>query len=176
MRYLICLVFFVLLQTQCGSNSREQLPYAPAVSPDRQRLEVINKYLSEKEQDVLQSYAKRQQLDMRQSSTGYFYQLVEEGRGRQISTGDVVQLYGSIFLISGTLCYTYGEQHPLEVAMGSFYGITALNTALLGVREGSRVRFLIPAHLAFGLLGDGDKVPPRSSLVCDFFVAKVRGK
>ncbi|MDR0687366.1 MAG: FKBP-type peptidyl-prolyl cis-trans isomerase [Prevotellaceae bacterium] len=163
------------MQAQC-SRPREQPPYAPTGQPGRQRLQEVNRYLSEKEQDVLQSYVRRQQLDMKQSGTGYFYQVVEEGRGKPASKGSVALLCGSIFLIDGTPCYTYSEQHPLEVAMGSFYGITALNTALLGVREGSRVRFVIPAHLAFGLMGDGDRVPPRSPLVCDFFVAKVRGK
>ncbi|MDR1343414.1 MAG: FKBP-type peptidyl-prolyl cis-trans isomerase [Prevotellaceae bacterium] len=172
---LVYLAFFVLLQVQCG-DPHEQQPYAPAVSPGRQRLQEVNRYLNEKEQDILQSYVRRQQLDMRQSGTGYFYQVAETGRGSQISTGDVALLHGSIFLIDGTPCYTYGEQRPLEVAVGSFSGITALNTALLGVRQGSHVRFVIPAYLAFGLLGDGGRVPPRSSLVCDFFVAKVNGK
>ncbi|MDR1021973.1 MAG: FKBP-type peptidyl-prolyl cis-trans isomerase, partial [Prevotellaceae bacterium] len=172
---LVYLAFFVLLQVQCG-EPREQRPYAPAVSPNRQRLQEVNKYLNEKEQEILQSYVKRQQLDMRQSGMGYFYQVVEESKGSQISAGDVALLHGRIFLIDGTPCYTYSEQRPLEVAVGSFSGITALNTALPGIRQGSHVRLVIPTYLAFGLLGDGDKVPPRSPLVCDFFVAKVNKK
>ncbi|MDR1415838.1 MAG: FKBP-type peptidyl-prolyl cis-trans isomerase [Prevotellaceae bacterium] len=157
------------MQVQCG-RPREQRPYAPVASPDRQRLQGVNKYLNEKEQDILQSYVKRQQLNMSKSGMGYFYQVVAEGSGSQIAMNDVAQLYGSIFLIDGTPCYAYSEQRPLVVTMGTFSGITALNTALLGVRQGSHVRFVIPSHLAFGLLGDGDRVPPRSPLVCDFWI------
>ncbi|MDR2813807.1 MAG: FKBP-type peptidyl-prolyl cis-trans isomerase [Prevotellaceae bacterium] len=170
----IYLTFFVLLQLQCSRP--EQQPYAPVVSQGRQRLQKVNKLLSEKEQDILQSYVNRQQLDMKQSKLGYFYQLVEEGRGAKISIDDAVQLYGSIFLIDGTPCYTYSEQRPLEVRVGSFADITALNTALTGVRQGSHLRLVVPAYLAFGLLGDGDKVPPRSPLVCDFWVGVVAKK
>ena len=170
----IYLPFFVLLHGQCGRS--ERAPYVPAVSQDRQRLQAVNKYLSEKEQDVLQSYVRRQQLDMKQSELGYFYQLVKEGRGDKISVDDVVRLHGAIFLIDGTPCYTYSEQHPLEVKVGSFSGITGLNTALPGVRQGSHLRLVIPTHLAFGLMGDGDKIPPRSPLVCDFWVGAVAKK
>jgi FKBP-type peptidyl-prolyl cis-trans isomerase len=171
---LIYLAFFVLLQGRCGRS--EQAPYAPAVSHDRQRLQEVNKYLSEKEQDILQAYVNRQQLDMKQSNRGYFYQLVEEGRGEKISVDDVAQLYGAIFLIDGTRCYTYGKEHPLEVKVGSFSGITVLNAALTGVRQGSHLRLVVPSFLAFGLLGDGDKIPPRSPLVCDFWVGEVAKK
>jgi len=48
-----------------------------------------------------------------------------------------------------------------------------LNVALPGLKEGSKVRFIFPTHMAYGLLGDGDKVPPRSPLVCEFVMAKV---
>jgi FKBP-type peptidyl-prolyl cis-trans isomerase len=159
------------LQGQCSRS--EQAPYAPVVSQDRRRLQEVNKYLNEKEQDILQAYVNRQQLDMKQSERGYFYQLVEEGKGQKISIDDVAQLYGAIFLIDGAPCYTYSKQHPLEVKVGSFSGITVLNTALIGVRQGSHLRLVVPAYLAFGLLGDGDKIPPRSPLVCDFWVGAV---
>jgi FKBP-type peptidyl-prolyl cis-trans isomerase len=156
------------LLAQCGRQ--EQAPYAPPASPDRRRLQEVNRYLNEKEQDILQAYVSRQQLDMRQSALGYFYQLVEEGRGAKIALDDVAQLSGSVFLLDGTPCYTYSRQHPLEVKVGSFSGMTVLNTALMGVRQGSHLRLVAPAYLGFGLLGDGDKIPPRSSLVCDFWV------
>jgi FKBP-type peptidyl-prolyl cis-trans isomerase len=167
----IYLVFFVLLHGQCGRS--EQAPYAPVISQENRRLQEVNRYLSEKEQDIMQSYVNRQRLDMKQSGLGYFYQMVEEGRGEKISIDDVARLHGSIFLIDGTPCYSYSERNPLEVKVGSFSGITVLNTALIGVRQGSHLRLVVPAYLAFGLLGDGDKVPPRSSLVCDLWVGMV---
>ncbi|MDR0414665.1 MAG: FKBP-type peptidyl-prolyl cis-trans isomerase [Prevotellaceae bacterium] len=163
------------MQAQCGSP-REQRPYAPAASQDKLRLQEVNRYLSEKEQDILKSYIGRQQLDMEESSTGYFCQVVVAGSGDTIAAGDVVQLRGRIFLIDGAPCYTYSGQRLLEVATGSYSGITALNVALVGLRQGDHVRLVIPSHLAFGLLGDGDRIPPRSPLVCDFFVEKVTKK
>jgi FKBP-type peptidyl-prolyl cis-trans isomerase len=167
---------FLLLLTACGAP-REQAPLrVEPQSKDKQILQDVNKYLSEKEQDILAAYVARQQLDMQQSPSGYYYQIVEQGGGVAVADGDAVRLFGRIFLLNGAPCYSYTEQHPLDVMVGTHAEIKILNTALLGMKEGSRVRFVFPAHMAFSLLGDGNKIPPRSSLVCDFVVAKVAKK
>jgi len=163
---------FCLLLTACGAP-REQAPQAVAPSRDRQLLQDVNRYLSEKEQDVLAAYVARQQLDMKQTPDGYYYQLVEQGRGAAVDNGCLVRLHGRVLLIDGTLCYVYSEQRPFDVVVGAHADIKILNTALLGMHEGSRVRFVLPAHMAYGLPGDGNRIPPRSPLVCDFVIAKV---
>ncbi len=166
----LCVALLAL--AQCGSP-KEQAPQGVVVPNDKQLLQDVNRYLSEKEQDILSGYVARQHLDMHQSSSGYYYQLVEQGRGAVIANGDVVRLHGRIFLIDGTPCYAYDAQHPLELRLGVYPDIKILNTALLGVKEGSKLRFVFPSHMAYGLMGDGNKIPPRSPLVCELVVVKV---
>ncbi len=165
-------IVILFLQTACGSP-KEQAPQGMTTSSDRQILLDVNKYLSEKEQDILASYVARQQLTMRLAPSGYYYQVVEQGRGAAIADGSAVRLYGRIFLIDGTPCYSYTEQQPFDLVVGAHSDIRVLNTALTGMREGSKVRFVFPSHMVYGLLGDGDKIPPRSPLVCEFVIAKV---
>jgi len=164
---------FLLPLLIVACSPREQAPQGTVASKDRQLLQNVNKYLNEKEQDVLASYVERQQLDMKQTPSGYYYQVVEQGRGAVVAEGCAVRLYGRVMLIDGTLCYVYAEQNPFGLKVGAHADIKILNTALLGMKEGSKVRFVFPAHMAFGLLGDGDKIPPRSPLVCEFTIAKV---
>lgn len=172
--YRVHICFLLLVMAACGSP-KEQAPQGVATSRDRQILQDVNKYLSEKEQDILAAYVARQQLDMSQSPSGYYYQVVEQGRGGAVANGSEVRLHGRIFLIDGTACYSYTEQRPFELVVGAHSDIKVLNTALLGMKEGSKLRFVFPAHMAYGLLGDGNKIPPRSPLVCEFVVAKVVG-
>ena len=165
-------LFFLLLLTQCGSP-QEQVPQGAASSIEKDALQSMNKYLSEKEQDMLASYVARQQLDMRQAPSGYYYQVVAQGSGAAAAEGCAVRLYGRVMLIDGALCYAYTEQNPLELRVGAHTGIKILNVALLGMKAESKVRFVFPAHMAYGLLGDGNKIPPYSPLVCEFVIAKV---
>ncbi len=172
----VCVVilyfFALLLQMACGSP-RGQVPQGMATSKDKQILQDVNRYLSEKEQDVLVAYIARQRLDMTQAPSGYYYQVVHQGKGVTIGNEYAVRLYGRIMLLDGTVCYTYSQQCPLELVVGAHADIKILNTALLGMQEGSVVRFVFPSYMAYGLLGDGDKIPPSSPLVCEFTIAKV---
>jgi FKBP-type peptidyl-prolyl cis-trans isomerase len=143
------------------------------VSKDKQRLEDVNKYLSDKELDVLQAYVQRQQLKMERTASGYYMELLKAGKGNIVAAGDAVRLVGKVWLLDGMLCYVYDIQHPLELVVNGSAGITGLHMAAQGLKEGSKVRLLFPSYLAYGLMGDGDKIPPRSAIVCEFEVVKV---
>ncbi|HPD54555.1 MAG TPA: FKBP-type peptidyl-prolyl cis-trans isomerase [Bacteroidia bacterium] len=41
------------------------------------------------------------------------------------------------------------------------------------VKEGSRVRLVLPSHLAFGMLGDQDKIPGATPVYLDLELKKV---
>ena len=166
-------VALLLLFAACGSPQPQAPQGTAPVSRDRQMLQDVNRYLHEREQDVLASYVVRYQLDMTLAPSGYYYQVVEQGGGAAVAEGSAAHLHGWVRLIDGTLCYTYVAQSPLSVRVGAHTDYKALNTALIGLREGAKVRFVFPSHLAFGLLGDGDKIPPRSALVCEFVVVNV---
>ncbi|PLX11282.1 MAG: hypothetical protein C0594_03890 [Marinilabiliales bacterium] len=45
--------------------------------------------------------------------------------------------------------------------------ISGLEEGISMMREGEKARFIIPPYLAWGLLGDEDKVPMRSIVVYD---------
>jgi FKBP-type peptidyl-prolyl cis-trans isomerase len=41
------------------------------------------------------------------------------------------------------------------------------------MKEGEKAIFIIPSHLAFGLLGDENKIPKRATLVYDVELVQV---
>jgi FKBP-type peptidyl-prolyl cis-trans isomerase len=42
---------------------------------------------------------------------------------------------------------------------------SGLEEAILLMRKGDKARLVIPSHLAWGLLGDQKKIPPRTAIV-----------
>jgi len=53
---------------------------------------------------------------------------------------------------------------------------SGLHEVMKYLREGDRAVVIIPSHLAFGLLGDLDKVPPFSTVVYDIYLAEVESR
>jgi FKBP-type peptidyl-prolyl cis-trans isomerase len=44
---------------------------------------------------------------------------------------------------------------------------SGLEEGILLLREGDKAKFILPPHLAHGLLGDDNKIPARSIIVYD---------
>ncbi|MGL4956259.1 MAG: FKBP-type peptidyl-prolyl cis-trans isomerase [Bacteroidales bacterium] len=166
--YLISALLLLTCSYACSPN--EQLPQQKTVLVDKtqQALQDMNRYLSEREYDVLQAYINRQGFKMQQSQYGFYVEQVEQGSGRACKQRDFVTLQGRVWLIDGTLCYTYTEAEPLQIHVGAEVRYRILNLAMLGLKKGAKVRLLFPSMMVFGLLGDGDKIPPKSPLLCEF--------
>jgi FKBP-type peptidyl-prolyl cis-trans isomerase len=49
--------------------------------------------------------------------------------------------------------------------LGKTGEIAGLQQGLLNRRGGDKLRFIFPPHMAYGLLGDRDKIPPRALLI-----------
>jgi FKBP-type peptidyl-prolyl cis-trans isomerase len=49
-----------------------------------------------------------------------------------------------------------------------------LEDGILLMHEGGRAKFIIPSHLAFGLTGNGNKIPPKSTLIYDIKLLKIK--
>ena len=69
------------------------------------------------------------------------------------------------FLLDGTLCYSSTEQGPKDIVIGRADIEPGMNEGLKLLRRGAEAIFILPPFLAYGLVGDGKKIPPRSTIV-----------
>lgn len=167
----------LLLLSSCGSKAKPQdNRYVPARKPAKEAIADVNRYLSEKDRAVIEGYGRRNKLELTLSESGFYYHIFDEGEGMPISQNSVVAITGTLSLIDGTLCYTYGEKDPKEVAIARSPEITGLHIALPMLKENGRAIFIFPPSLAFGLPGDGDKIPPRSTIIMNISVLNVEQK
>ena len=104
---------------------------------------------------------------MEQSNTGLRYFIYKHGKGLPAEEGKIATLNYEIKLLTGEVCYTSKELGPKQFLIGKGGVETGLEEGILLLKEGDRAKFIIPSHLAFGLLGDSEKIPAKATLVYD---------
>ncbi|MDB5132408.1 MAG: fkpA 1 [Mucilaginibacter sp.] len=75
---------------------------------------------------------------------------------------------------SGGLQQPGRTYEPLQVIVGTTSIIQGWDEGLLLLNEGSKAKFIIPSSLGYGEHGNGDAIPPYSTLVFDIELVKVK--
>ncbi len=131
----------------------------------RKQLENVQKPVITMENDIINSYVKQHQLKLNTSGTGLRYAILKENKnGNSIQTMDVVQLKFKIYLLDGTLCYSSDKDGKKSVKVDYDNIETGLHEGLKLMRKGEIALFILPSHLAHGVVGDNNKIPPKSPL------------
>ncbi|GHT81366.1 peptidyl-prolyl cis-trans isomerase [Bacteroidia bacterium] len=167
----MCIFAVIFCFVQCTSSDIK--PRVVAVSVEKQYLQQANVYWSKKENDMLKAFVYRQNLTMQPHPSGYYSQIIQRGNGDVTRNGNGVALNAQIYLLDGTLCYDYDDKHPLIFSVGKSVAMSGLHIALNGLQQGTEALFLFPSHLGYGLVGDRNKIPPQSPLLCKIKVVSV---
>ena len=140
-----------------GRNENKKSVYKPT----RSEMVDVNNYLIQKDRERIESYIERKGLTMTETSTGLWYTIVKEGTGNFLKDGDIIRYEYDCILLDGTNLYNSQEQIQIgrsELPIGLYEGLQLL-------KKGGEAIFILPPFLAYGLIGDGKKIPPRATLV-----------
>ena len=85
---------------------------------------------------------------------------------------DEVQIVCKVFLLDVTLCYETDTTNPVAFKLGEGMQIRGLEEGIMTMIPGESARLIIPNHLAYGLRGDGEKIPPGAALFIDVKLLK----
>ena len=131
----------------------------------KEYLERANKYIVSQEKEAIDKYIENRRIDMVETGTGLRYRIVNQGDGEKIKTGDIVSLDYEVRLLNDDLLYS-SEETGRKIFVSGRGGVeSGLEEAVLLLHKGDEAEIIIPSHLAHGLLGDGDKIPPRTTIV-----------
>ena len=126
-----------------------------------------NKQAVKIENEQIDRFVERYQWTMEKTGSGLRYNIYENGTGEEAQMGKIATLKYEVRLITGDLIYSSDEDGLKEFLIGRGGVESGLEEGILLLRVGDRAKFIIPSHLGFGLLGDQDKVPPKSTLIYD---------
>jgi FKBP-type peptidyl-prolyl cis-trans isomerase len=133
--------------------------------PGKKEMADLNRYLVQKDRERIENYIERRDLKMTESQTGLWYQIRSEGSGNYLTDSERIVMEYNCSLLDGTICYSSGESGPKEVVIGKSEMAAGLNEGLKMLKPGGEAVFIIPPFLAYGLKGDGNKIPARSIIV-----------
>lgn len=158
----LCLVA-VMLFAACREDGKktpnEQHPQL------KESLEKANRYLVNDEEDDIQNYIARHQLDMISTGTGLRYQVIHEGVGDTIQSGQTVVMDYVLYNIMGDLIYSSDNDGIKTFVVGCGDVESGLDEAVRHLRKGDVAKVIFPSHLGYGLLGDQNRIPERATLI-----------
>ena len=105
-----CLVIIIFLLT-ASCNGRRDISRSSA-SPGKGEMADLNRYMVRKDRERIQNYIERKNLNMTETSTGLWYQILKEGTGDRFRERDRILMEYECSLLDGTPCYSSSRQGP----------------------------------------------------------------
>ncbi len=161
------LLFLMGLLSSCSGEEgkeREEMTRAERKA-FRDSLMKENRKLSRSEEYAIEDYIERRGWDMKKTGTGLRYMIEEKGTGKKAERGMVAKVNYRVELLSGQLLYSSDSTGAKSFLIGKDREITGLHRGIQFLREGGEAVFIMPYHLAHGLVGDTKKVPMHATLV-----------
>lgn len=140
------------------------------------KLVEINKELVRNDDSIIDAFLKKQNLNFIKTNTGLRYRIIEEGNGLKPQIGDYCLFNYNLRLLDSTLCYSSDSLGPKKIHLGYEEIEKGVLEAILLIKEGTKIQLILPPHLAWGLVGDNNCIPPRAIILYDLKLLRVYKK
>ncbi|CAN5670189.1 hypothetical protein BH11BAC1_BH11BAC1_22890 [soil metagenome] len=167
-------LFFCILSLVAIYSCKRKYPESnPTDKIDKERLLDVSRSVVHDEAKAIEEFLSRHEWKMKMSGSGLRYEIYKAGNGANANGNSVLAIAYKVYQLDGTLCYEFDEAHPQHIVTGRGQQVKGLEEGLLMMSEGAHARFVVPDHLAYGLTGDQDKIPPASALYYDVHLIKI---
>ena len=126
------------------------------------------------EDQQIEDFIARYGWKMNKTGTGLRYLIFKKGHGKKTEKGKVAVIRYTLRLLNGILCYSSDNDGLKEFRIGYGGVESGVEEGILLLHVGDRAKFIVPSHLAFGLLGDQNKIPQHATLVYDIELVKIK--
>jgi FKBP-type peptidyl-prolyl cis-trans isomerase len=126
-----------------------------------------NRQLVDQDAITVEAYIKQKGWQMHRTESGLWHMVYRQGKGEKTAQGKVAILNYNLSLLNDTVCYSSANLGVKEFRLGRGGVESGLEEGLLLLRVGDKARFIMPPHLAYGLTGDGNCIPPRAIILYD---------
>ncbi|MCX6231374.1 MAG: FKBP-type peptidyl-prolyl cis-trans isomerase [Bacteroidetes bacterium] len=163
------LLVFVSCQQQVKTAQKKQ------ISQDsiNQRMITANIKMLKSEKEQINDYIIRYNWNMLSTGSGLYYMIYKHGSGKQAKLKTKVKISYKSNLLNGVSLYSSSVDGPKTFITGKAEVENGLEEGILLLKVGDKAKFIIPSHLAFGLMGDQKKIPRKATLVYDVELLEV---
>lgn len=169
MKTLVVIIISFMMFGACSCNRNSSNPEPPDMKTiEKEYKEPMMDWNHAKVRDqdmMIQKYAERRNWDMTRTESGLFYSIYENGSGMPADSGMTATFHYDLHLLDGRFCYSSDSTGPRSIKLGRAQIESGLEEALLSMRQGDKAHIIIPPHLAYGMPGDGNRIPADAILV-----------
>ncbi len=175
MRLFIYIFALSILFIACSNDNKKELTVEQLQTIKKQSIE-INKKISQTISDSIDTYISEKNLEMTKTGTGLRYKITPSGLQDSIKTGDIIEISYSVSLLNGKDCYSSDSLGNKALKVGQGGVESGVEEAFLLMCKGDKAHLIIPPHLAHGLQGDLQKIPPYAILNYKIEITKHKPK
>ena len=179
MRPHLLYLFFLLITSglfqACGDAHKKTAKQTNIYSKDFQdKLVEANKMYVKQESDEIDQYVAHRGWKMITTGTGLRYIITKKGDGSLAKTDQLAKVNYKISLLDGTVCYSSDSTGAKEFLIGKDNVESGLHEGIQYMHVGDKATIILPSHLAYGLVGDEKRIPPRASVIYELELLSVR--
>jgi FKBP-type peptidyl-prolyl cis-trans isomerase len=164
-----------LLQFSCGNSRNQNSKQTDIESPAfKEKLVDANKKYVKRESDEIDQYVKHKGWQMVTTGSGLRYMITKKGTGPSPQTEQKVKLNFKISLLDGKLCYSSDSTGAYEFIVDKSGVETGLHEGVKYMHVGDKAIFILPSHLAYGLIGDEKCIPARASVLYELELLSIK--
>lgn len=158
MRLALYIVLIAVIATGCQNKPDTRSKASPRTEAE---LIELNRSLISRDRNTINDYISKNKRSFTETNTGLWYSVISNGTGPAVKTGDNVNFDYECTLLNGKPCYS-GTR---TIRVGYTDAGSGVTEGLQLMQEGSDYLFIVPPYLAFGLTGDGARIPGRAILI-----------
>ena len=168
------ILIFCLILLSCGDDKKDQVPVQEPNWTKDQSVSMNSFFSEEENQEIDNFLSHRPDWKMTETGTGLRYMVYYKSElNDSAQIGDVVWVDFEISLLDGTICYTSEENGPESFMVEKSDIESGLHEGIKFMCTGDKAKFILPSHMAHGLIGDADKIPPLSPVIYDIELIKI---
>lgn len=157
-------VIFLVFLISCSSESVKK-----DIDWNKNKSMELNKKLAQKEKmDILMYLENHQKLRMIETGSGLFYQITKKNDlGLSARPGMEAAVKFKISFLNGNVCYETPKDELSYFKIDHSEVETGVQEGVKKMKKGEKAVFIVSSHLAHGISGDMNKIPPATTLVVE---------
>jgi len=165
MKQLLYIAWIALVAVSCGEHPPEE---KPVPQWDQEKSTKMNKDFAIEEDINIRLYlSQHENWKAEATGSGLRYIRMKEGSGPVAKPGQEAKVQYVVSLLDGTECYRTKADEVEIFRIDKSNIETGIQEGIKKMRVGEKAKLIVPSHLAHGLIGDLDKIPPLTPIVVD---------
>ncbi|MFA8298842.1 MAG: FKBP-type peptidyl-prolyl cis-trans isomerase [Hyphomicrobiales bacterium] len=170
-RFFISVFFISVFFASCNNTQEEKkIDYAKV----QNTMMKVNKIMVKNEDSKIDEFITNSKLPYKETGSGLRFYILSPGKGDFIEEENVVTLLCDISSLDSITYYSSKEDGPKTFRVGKGGVASGLEEGVKLLKNGAEASFILPSHLAYGLIGDEKRIPPKEILLYNVKVIDVK--